>query len=211
LSNQARQVGVVLRLGTGATYSPATDDDADENNTLNMRNQAQTEQVEIRGTGTFSLELAFDVASVTTNTPPPDNDNDGDPDASDPDDDNDGIPDTWENAFGLDPFDASDAALDGDGDRFSNLEEYQSDTNPSDITEFLIITDLKVVDNRVVFPAKASRRYTLQSTTGLPAVPWSDVPTRVNLPGVAGPMTVLDPTLGGALPVLKHYRVIARP
>lgn len=38
--------------------------------------------------------------------------------------DGDGIPNGWERAHGLDPFDASDADLDGDGDGISNLAAY---------------------------------------------------------------------------------------
>ena len=40
------------------------------------------------------------------------------------DSDKDGIPDEWELARGLDPFDPSDGRLDRDGDGYTNLEEY---------------------------------------------------------------------------------------
>jgi PKD repeat protein len=49
----------------------------------------------------------------------------------DADDDNDGMPDDWEILHGLDPLDPSDASLDRDGDGFSNLTEYQMDSNPN--------------------------------------------------------------------------------
>jgi len=45
--------------------------------------------------------------------------------------DSDGLPDVWERKFGLDSGDASDAALDGDGDLLSNLEEFEAGTNPT--------------------------------------------------------------------------------
>jgi uncharacterized repeat protein (TIGR01451 family) len=46
------------------------------------------------------------------------------------DSDGDGLPDAWELTFGLNPNDPSDAALDGDNDGLTNLEEYQAGTNP---------------------------------------------------------------------------------
>jgi len=46
------------------------------------------------------------------------------------DKDNDGIPDWWEEKYGLDPEDPSDAKSDPDKDSFSNLEEYKKGTNP---------------------------------------------------------------------------------
>jgi len=59
-----------------------------------------------------------------------DNDRDGISNDLDPDDDNDGIPDTFEEAFGLFSFDENDANLDSDGDGLSNLAEYELGTNP---------------------------------------------------------------------------------
>ena len=46
--------------------------------------------------------------------------------------DGDGIADEWEKKFGLNPGNPSDAALDKDGDGFTNLEEYQAKTDPTD-------------------------------------------------------------------------------
>jgi hypothetical protein len=69
---------------------------------------------------------------------PSDNDGDCLSDVIDTDDDDDGIPDAVENDplldpdDRLDPFDATDASLDADGDRATNLEEIRAGTNPFD-------------------------------------------------------------------------------
>ncbi len=46
------------------------------------------------------------------------------------DTDGDGMPDAWENLFGLDPGNAADASADYDGDGLTNLQEYQRGTDP---------------------------------------------------------------------------------
>jgi hypothetical protein len=64
-----------------------------------------------------------------------DTDGDGIANSVDTDDDNDGMPDSWENANGLDPL-VDDASNDADGDGSNNLTEYNNSTNPQkdDIT-----------------------------------------------------------------------------
>lgn len=48
------------------------------------------------------------------------------------DQDNDGLPDEWEKKYGLNPADASDAHADLDKDGFTNLEEFEAKTDPTD-------------------------------------------------------------------------------
>ncbi|MSU34805.1 MAG: hypothetical protein EXS36_06780 [Pedosphaera sp.] len=50
--------------------------------------------------------------------------------ACDPDSDNDGLPDRWEDLYGLNKFDPTDAALDNDVDGLSNKEEFYYGTSP---------------------------------------------------------------------------------
>ena len=45
--------------------------------------------------------------------------------------DGDGMPDDWERKFGFNPGDASDASQDQDKDGFTNLEEFQAKTDPT--------------------------------------------------------------------------------
>ncbi|SDK75420.1 hypothetical protein [Microbulbifer yueqingensis] len=61
-----------------------------------------------------------------------DTDGDGIGNNTDTDDDNDGLPDAWENQYGLDALDAADAEQDLDGDERSNLAEFQQGTDPTD-------------------------------------------------------------------------------
>jgi hypothetical protein len=68
-------------------------------------------------------------------------------DPNNPDTDFDGMPDAWENANGLDPTDdtgphGADGDLDGDG--FTNLEEYNANTNPNDYTSTPLIGDTSI-------------------------------------------------------------------
>ena len=63
-------------------------------------------------------------------TEPLDTDDDGIPDWKDTDDDNDTIPDEWEEKYGFDPKDPTDAEEDYDQDGLTNLEEYNKGTYP---------------------------------------------------------------------------------
>ena len=46
--------------------------------------------------------------------------------------DKDGLPDAWELKYGLNPNDPADAKQDTDGDTFTNLEEFEAKTDPTD-------------------------------------------------------------------------------
>ncbi len=48
----------------------------------------------------------------------------------------DGMPDAWEQLYGFDREDASDAAEDADEDGYSNLQEYEGGTNPQDENDY---------------------------------------------------------------------------
>jgi len=53
-----------------------------------------------------------------------------------PDSDKDGMPDDWEEKFGLDPRTAADPALDGDRDGYTDVEEYLNGTDPTQFVDY---------------------------------------------------------------------------
>lgn len=68
---------------------------------------------------------------LTPNPAQTNNDGDAAGDACDSDDDNDGMPDWFENQYGLDRYSAVDASEDADGDGLTNREEYAGGTDPT--------------------------------------------------------------------------------
>jgi hypothetical protein len=79
------------------------------------------------------------------------------------DSDGDGMDDEWEVKYGLNPVDPSDAAGDLDGDAFTNLEEYQAKTDPTDPKSFPPRIDFMRVDkiDAVQFPYVLKSKQTL--------------------------------------------------
>ncbi len=74
---------------------------------------------------------ASDNCPAIANSDQLDTDADNQGNVCDSDDDNDGLSDSYENQYSfLDPLNSSDAALDQDGDGFTNLHELQSGTLP---------------------------------------------------------------------------------
>ena len=75
------------------------------------------------------------------------------------DKDKDGMPDEWELKYGFNPLDPNDAGLDSDHDDFTNLEEYQSGTDPRDpkshppYTTKLRLTAIDPIPFRLTFMA----------------------------------------------------------
>lgn len=52
------------------------------------------------------------------------------------DSDGDGMPDEWEERYGLSPSDASNASKDDDGDGYTNIEEYLNGTDPTEFVDY---------------------------------------------------------------------------
>jgi hypothetical protein len=85
------------------------------------------------------------------------------------DGDHDGIPDDWELAHGLDPFDQDDALLDSDKDGKTNLEEYLAGTNPQMFDGLKIVSLALEQDNscKLVLHGGVGETYAIESSTNL--------------------------------------------
>ncbi|MBU0677508.1 MAG: hypothetical protein KJ626_05270 [Verrucomicrobia bacterium] len=91
------------------------------------------------------------------------------------DSDSDGMPDYWEDRYGLSKNSGADAGLDPDGDGFTNLQEYQNGTNPlvpdnmdSDYIHMSIASDLNGW-NAAANNMRLIDHYTWRWTTGIDA------------------------------------------
>jgi hypothetical protein len=83
------------------------------------------------------------------------------------DTDADGAPDVWEDANFFDKNNPADGALDTDGDRFTNVQEYVAATDPRDPNSFLKVASITLAQSEFVplkltFTAAANRTYTVQ-------------------------------------------------
>ena len=133
--------------------------------------------------------------------------------AADADSDGDGMSDGWEVAWGLNPLEAQDAALDLNFDGLTNLENFELNTNPllvdtdgddySDLQEAIAGTDPLDPDNVFTWSnmgggpgielnwfGLTGRTYTIYYRPT-----WDDaapMQTLTNLPGTAGLMSVFD-------------------
>jgi hypothetical protein len=119
-----------------------------------------------------------------------DADGDGIADESDPDDDNDGIPDAWEVSHGLNSL-SDDAGENDDGDRFDNMYEYVTDTNPQDDASYQRFTiDASQAGSNVVlrFNTSASRSYRVEYNDHIVSNTWQALGTM--LAGDGTEMTV---------------------
>ncbi len=164
-SNNERTVRAYLRYGgaglSGANYNAAaSDQDPNVLDTVSMRNQAQTQQVELQGTGGMNFQLGFETGNALTY-----------------DSDGDGLPDWFETKYGLNPNDpagANGAGGDLDQDGLTNYEEYILGTNPAvaDRASFgLIISRNSPSAMRLQFGTVRDRIYRILYSAS-PTGPW---------------------------------------
>ncbi|TAG08965.1 MAG: right-handed parallel beta-helix repeat-containing protein [Verrucomicrobia bacterium] len=91
------------------------------------------------------------------------------------DDDNDGMPNAWETTFELNPISAADAADDSDGDGFTNLQEYLSDTDPKAPTSRFSVATTELLGNiaRITWDSRPGMVYYIESSTTLIGGSWT--------------------------------------
>ena len=84
------------------------------------------------------------------------------------DQDGDGIPNGFEQAYGLNPFNAGDANLDSDGDGISNLQEFLAGTDPTNPVSAFRITSVTVtgIDVLINWMTGIGKTNALQWTAG---------------------------------------------
>lgn len=107
------------------------------------------------------------------------------------DQDGDGLPDYWELAYGLDPWQPSDALLDSDQDHSSNLAEFRARTNPRDGADKLAFHSVVIEGNSLLFKfyAQRGRAYAIEFSDWSPAHHWEQL-IQVNPPTESGWITV---------------------
>lgn len=79
----------------------------------------------------------------------------------------DGIPSAWKQQYGLDPSDPTVTGADPDGDGFTNLQEYQAGTDPTNSASSLRITSIVTQGNdiSISWSVATGKAYSVQMAT----------------------------------------------
>jgi hypothetical protein len=140
-----------------------------------------------------------------------DYDRDGTADVDDSDDDNDGLPDTWEDEYGLSVTNADDAVVDSDGDGQDNVEEFIAGTGPDDDTDCFTASGGRAhaasPEGVIGWQTVTGRLYTLYMSDDFIAGAWTNVDGWVDVPGSGEAMSF---TNSGMDHQDRYYRVKVR-
>jgi hypothetical protein len=121
------------------------------------------------------------------------------------DTDGDGMPDWWESAHQLDPYNAADANRDEDGDRMTNLQEFQAGTDPRSGSSVLKVEWISIAPAKLQFVAQSNFSYTVHYQTGI-AASWLTL-TNIAPQSLMRTVQVVDPN--GVTNRHRFYRVNA--
>jgi hypothetical protein len=122
-----------------------------------------------------------------------------------PDTDGDGLPDAWENAYGLNPSNPNDAALDSDGDGMTNLQEFRAGTNPKDPLSVLKLSVTSLIPVRLQFVAQSNLSYSVQFNTNIAVNSWIGLS---NISAQSLMRTVIVNDLNPATNRVRFYRAV---
>ena len=153
-------VRAFVQTSTGSLINTNATDKAVSFSTDNMRNQAQTHQVEVQITSNTTVVLGFDQG--TDLTQPTDSDNDG-------------MDDSWENEFfgNLDRTGTGDA----DGDGLTDLQEFVLLSNPMDASSGRPVVGVGQIAGgfRLRFETALGRNYQVQVRNELSSNGWTNI------------------------------------
>ena len=121
--------------------------------------------------------------------------------------DEDGMSDAWEEMFGLDPSDASDAFLDADGDGLLNVEEFLARTDPTNAESALRLESLSLSDDGsraiIRFQAQPGVTYAIETSAFIQSSVWQEAARTIP---TAEPV-VLELSLDIDEPLHQFYRL----
>jgi T5SS/PEP-CTERM-associated repeat protein len=133
------------------------------------------------------------------------------------DTDNDGLPDWWEDQFGLNKNSSADANLDLDGDGASNLAEFRAGTQPNNANSVFRITSIQreANDVRISWSTVGGKSYRVQTnsiSTGQGITTnFGDFSSLITVPGTNESTTNILHTGAATTQPGGYYRVRLEP
>ncbi len=183
-------VRAFVETSSGSSINTGATDIAGGFTTVNMRNQAQTQQVEVEITGTTVVTLGFDQGDTDT--------------------DADGLPDAWEREkFGNL---GQTGSGDYDHDGITNKDEHTLGSDPTSAASGQPALAKDANGFHVTFPTATGRTYTVLYRDSLSSGTWAAVSSLGNgqsnpVAGTGSALTVTDTAANGA--ARRFYRVQA--